>query len=305
MLCERLESTKTVKFDAAAAAPGACGELVQGQFEDGRDFLVTLPVSLWTKVHLKLTPVSSEIQRSTAGKEKTQQAIRKTLDYLDYPSYGATFAVLSEIPEGKGMASSTADIVAACRATADALGRPLSAEEISRIAISIEPSDGIMHPGVATYNHRRGELIERLGELPPMRLLALDLGGSVDTLQFNKKEKNYSKKELAKIEAAYQLVKIGLGEGNLEKIGRAATMSAKINQRLLPKPDLDRLIEIAKRHKSYGVCIAHSGTIAALIFDWNAKQALEKAKETIWQEIGSNPFEIIPLSGFAREQNSL
>lgn len=301
MLLERLESAEHIKLETSASSSGTCGELVQGQFSDGRDFLVTLPVALWTEVHLKLTPTSSTIQSNTIGKGKTQQAIKKTLGYLGYPSFGARFNVRSEIPEGKGMASSTADIVAACRATAEALGQSLSAEEISRIAISIEPSDGIMYPGVVTYNHRRGELIETLGELPPMSLLALDLGGHVDTLQFNKKEKNYSAKELAKIERAYELIKAGLREGSLEKIGRAATMSAKINQRLLPKPHLDRLIEIAEVYKAYGICIAHSGTIAALIFDRDATQALEKTKEVIWQEIGSNLFEIVPLAGFTRE----
>jgi len=232
-----------------------------------------------------LTAASADIQSLTLGKEKTQRAIRKALDYLGSSSYGATFSVNSEIPEGKGMASSTADIVAACRATAEALEQTLSPDEISRIAIEIEPSDGIMYPDVVAYNHRHGELIEAFGKLPPMKVLVLDLGGHIDTLEFNKRTKNYSAKELAKIKDAYELVKAGVQEQDPKKIGQAATMSAKINQRLLPKPRLYALIEIAAEFDAYGVCIAHSGTIAALLFDQDVELALDKARAAILKDI--------------------
>ena len=183
------------------------------------------------------------------------------------------------------MASSTADIVAACLATAQAVGRSLPPEEISQIAIGIEPSDGIMYPGVVCYNHRRGQLIESLGDLPPVDILAIDLGGWVDTLQFNQKPKNYSNEEIAEIRRAYNLVKSGIREQDLDKIGLAATMSARVNQRLLPKPHLETLIEISIEYGAYGVCVAHSGTIAGLIFEQGANQLLESARDEIWGRI--------------------
>jgi uncharacterized protein involved in propanediol utilization len=71
----------------------------------------------------------------------------------------------------------------------------------------------------------------------------------------------------------------------LKKIGQAATMSAKVNQRLLPKPYLDTLIEIAEEYEAHGVCIAHSGTIAALLFDRDAEQAFDKARAAILKEV--------------------
>ncbi|MBN1449463.1 MAG: hypothetical protein JW963_00460 [Anaerolineales bacterium] len=285
MQLEKLNASIFTTQRTSAYAPGACGELVQGQFENGDDFLVTLPVDLRAEVRVELDPTASLVQGTPIRKEKTRLAVRKMLDYLRYSNVGATFTVTSDIPEGKGMASSTADILAACRAVAQAVGQPLSPEEISRIAIEIEPSDGLMYPGVVCYNHRRGELLETLGALPPMDILAVDLGGYVDTLQFNRKPKDYTVDELDTLRQAYEFVKAGVHGRNLEEIGRAATLSARVNQRLLPKPYLDTLIALAAAHGAHGVCIAHSGTVAGLLFDRGANGAFENARDAIWCHI--------------------
>ncbi len=285
MQFDRLSASVVETQYTIAASPGTCGELVQGQFGNGDDFLVTLPVDLWTEVRLELNFTSSIVHGIPVSKEKTRLAVRKTLDYLGYSAVGAAFAIKSAIPEGKGMASSSADIVAVCRATATALGLGISPEEISRIAVEIEPSDGLMYPGVVCYNHRRGELIETLGVLPPIDILAVDLGGSVDTLQFNRKPKDYTTGELDTIQRAYELVKTGIYNQDLEKIGKGAMLSAQVNQRLLPKPHLDVLVEIAGEHGAYGTCIAHSGTMVGLLFEQGANDLFESAKDSIWQRI--------------------
>ena len=46
-----------------------------------------------------------------------------------------------------------------------------------------------------------------------------------------------------------------------------ATASARVNQRFLPKPSLPDLIELSRRLGGAGVQVAHSGTVAGLIFD--------------------------------------
>ena len=187
------------------------------------------------------------------------------------------------------MASSTADILAACHATAEALGTPLTPEEISRVAIEIEPSDGLMYPGVVCYNHRRGRLIETLGVLPQLDILAVDLGDTVDTIQFNQIPKNYSIEELGKLKDAYDLVRSGVREKDMSKVGMAAKISAQINQRLLPKPSLDALIEIADFCGAMGVCVAHSGTIVGLLFEEGKKEAFREIKNIIRQRITPLP----------------
>jgi L-threonine kinase len=264
-----------------ARAPGTCGELVQGQFRDGTDFLVTLPVDVWSTVRVEITPEPHPVSVHPATRTKTQQATRLALDVLGHPDAGARVSVTSDLPVGKGMASSTADIVAACRATAAALDRSISPEMISHIAGQIEPSDGVMYPGVVCYNHRECWLIERLGHLPPLEILIVDLGGEVDTLVFNTFPKDYTATELEAIQEAYGLVVEGLRTGSAPLIGRAAAISARVNQRLLAKPHLERFIQIAGTCGAYGVSVAHSGTIVGLLFGAGDHRAILRAREAV------------------------
>jgi uncharacterized protein involved in propanediol utilization len=268
-----------------ARVPGTCGELVQGQLAGGVDFLITLPVDLWSEVRVRLDE-SGRVEVSPPHKVKTRTAVRRALDALGLPGAGARVAVSSSLPEGKGMASSTADVVAACRAVARAAGRTLSAGAISTIARGIEPSDGVMYPGAVAYNHRRCELIERLGPPPPFYILIADPGGAVDTLAFNRRPKDYTPGEMSMIAQAYHWAAAGIRRGDRALIGRAATLSALINQRILPKPHLGKLIDIARAHGAYGVNAAHSGTVAGLLFDPAAGEAAARAAEAVRQVIG-------------------
>ncbi|NDJ77160.1 MAG: kinase, partial [Chloroflexi bacterium] len=230
---------QTVIATGTARVPGTCGELVQGQFASGQDFLVTLPINLYAEVQVEITHEPRIVSVTPTHKVKTRAAVQKTLAYCSLDQTGAMMRVTSQLPEGKGMASSSADIVAACRATAQALNTSLSAAEISRIAHSIEPTDGVMYASCVCYDHRQCCLIEQLGPLPPLRILVIDLGGVIDTLTFNTQPKRYTADELDAIAHAYALVKAGIHAGDPFLIGRAATLSARINQRLLPKPQLD------------------------------------------------------------------
>ncbi len=260
-------------------APGACGELVQGQFENGEDFLVSLPVDIWAKVNVEITNESQKIIVSPKDKIKTRQAVRMLLNYLDHAAFGANVQIESDIPEGKGLASSTADIVAACYAIGDALEVEISPLLISNVARQIEPSDGIMYSGLVAYNHRKCELIQELGEAPPISLLVIDLGGNVDTLDYNKNPKKYSQEEQVLCKEAFDQLLQGINKKDWNMIGEAAIRSGKINQRFLFKPEFEEIISIADQNNAYGVCVAHSGTVVGLLLDYEEKivSRVEKA----------------------------
>jgi L-threonine kinase len=259
---------------------GTCGELVQGQFDSGEDFLITLPVDMWAEVRVTVDPTSNEV-RGNVEKIKTSLAIRKVLDYFGCPNFGAIFQSQSNLPEGKGMASSSADIVAACRAVSAALNLPLSAEEISRIAISIEPTDGVMYSGSVCYLHREGSLLETLGKLSPANLLVLDFGNQIDTVAFNQIPKNYTAVERRQIKQACELIRMGIQIQDLAQIGLGATLSAEVNQRILPKPHFEKIISIAREHGASGVCTAHSGTVLGLLFEPRASQRIAAARRAV------------------------
>ena len=250
-------------------APGACGELVQGQLENGHNFLVSLPIDLWSKAIVKIIAdsTSKEIHVFPRHKIKTQQALRIALNYLGYSQFMVDAQIISDIPEGKGLASSTADISAVCLALGDALDLEISPTFISNVARQIEPSDGTMFPDLVVYNHLNCELIEVLGQLPVFNVLIIDFGGEVDTLQYNQAQKLYTVKEKAEFQSALIQIKESIRTQDLFLLGQAAIQSGRINQRFLPKPRLEEIIDSVIKHGAYGVCVAHSGTVAGVIYD--------------------------------------
>jgi L-threonine kinase len=133
-------------MDIKVRAPGACGELVQGTI-DGQPFLITCPVDMYTEVG-----VSADATCTANKDDKQQAAIKRTLEFLKVPGYYKA-VVKSELPVGKGMASSSADISACCQAVALKTGKCLSADEIADIALAIEPTDGIFYPGIMLFDH--------------------------------------------------------------------------------------------------------------------------------------------------------
>ena len=88
--------------------PGSCGELVQGTAA-GVPFLVTCPVNLYTRLIL-----ASGERRLAGFGSKAQMALERTLDYLGVKAFPFDMTLQSQLPCGKGMASSSADIAAVC-----------------------------------------------------------------------------------------------------------------------------------------------------------------------------------------------
>lgn len=85
--------------------------------------------------------------------------------------------------------------MATARAVASALGVDLPPHAIEDLLRRIEPTDGVMYPGVVAFEHRNVALLDQLGVLPPMTIVGIDEGGTVDTVAFNKIPKNFTAAE--------------------------------------------------------------------------------------------------------------
>jgi uncharacterized protein involved in propanediol utilization len=166
------------------------------------------------------------------------------------PAKGGLVEIISDVPRGIGMGSSTSDVTATIRAVADFHGIELTRGEVAQLAVMAEcASDSIMiDDRVVLFGHRDGVVLETFGyRLPPMFVISCDTepAARVDTLRL---------------------------------LGRVATASARINERYLPKPHLDLLLEACLRHGGCGIQVAHSGTVAGLIFDAQLPEAEERVR---------------------------
>ncbi|MFX3623865.1 MAG: kinase [Ectobacillus sp.] len=241
---------------------GTFGELVQGVLDE-RPFLITLPIpALRSKAIFIPDTTDSRIIGSCSNK-KAIEACKKLCQWFDVKE-GGRLRIDSNIPVGKGMASSSADIVAAMKAVAHSYSLPLTEEMISLVASEIEPTDGVMYQGAVAYDYIHGQLIESFGSLPPFLLIGVDTGGIVDTLQFNRLAKPYDRQDRNQFTEAYELARAGIKQKNMAYICKAATMSAHINQKILPKPYFHEFERLSRACQG-GLVIAHSGTVMGIL----------------------------------------
>lgn len=263
---EEGEEVTRLLGSATVRAPGVCGELAQGVIE-GIHFLVTCPVDFYSRVKVDIYADGPGVE-APEDCDKAAAAVRRTLFHLKNAKVRAKLTINNPIPRGKGMASSSADLAAAIAATGLALGEEMSPYQIAQIALSIEPTDGIMIPGVALFDHRAGIIRESLGPPPPMEIVALDLGGTVDTVQFNMVDRFQRWQSVDKQTGeALRLLRRGIEEQDPALVGRGASISAEASQTVLAKPRLAEVKEFAESVGAVGVNVGHSGTIMGVLLD--------------------------------------
>ena len=260
---------------ATASAPGTCGELVQGM-TGGAHFLVTCPINQFSRATVTLRaggssnaePDVSGIDHLPKARQAVSTALSEFAPRMGIAVLSAEVAIANPIPAGKGMSSSSADITAAIGAVGTAAGQPFPPESIARIALSVEPTDGVMFPGIALFDHRCGSMAESLGPPPPMEVIVIDTGGTVDTLEFNRVDRTPMWDKVAsRTEEALELVREGVRRGDPALVGRAATISALAGRPPDKAEWVERAAAFAEEQSAAGINVAHSGTVVGILLD--------------------------------------
>lgn len=242
--------------------PGSCGELLQGT-KNGKPFLITCPINQYSTVLIE------EQSGPLIGLgEKSLLALAKVLQKFHVKSYPYKMTLQSDLIPSKGMASSSADIAAVCQGAAVSLGKKLTTSEIASIAVSIEPTDGVFFKGLVQMNQVTGFCHEQFKWIPPISILMFDTGGLVDTLFFHQREdlSKLNAQNEPQIKEALSLLLEGLHTSKIDLIGKAATISALVNQSILCKSQLSEIIRISLQFGAIGVNTAHSGTVIGILF---------------------------------------
>jgi L-threonine kinase len=268
----------------SVSVPGSCGEFIQGRWH-GTPFLLTCPIDLYS---------TATVHEGEQGplQPKAKAALAATLAYLGQPAFPYSLSIQSQLPPGKGMASSTADIAAVSVAVATALGKTLSAAEIGHLAATIDAVDGVFAHGLALVNYSTGDILRTYGPVPPMKIAILDAGGIVQTEDFHAATDRLVP---AHTEAAAQALASLKDKVTAETLGKAAIpvlegilMKAEGFSLTLTGYDLEQLIRLAKQHGALGVNTAHSGTICGILFPADRREAdIEETAKTIAGTLGT------------------
>ncbi|RPK41077.1 L-threonine kinase [Streptomyces sp. ADI93-02] len=252
--------------------------------------LTTLSCALFTsEASLELDGAASTLTVSPAWKAKALRAALVTAEEIGLPQLRGVLHVRSSIEVGRGFGSSTSDVTATIRATLDAFGLELDNARIARLAVLAESAaDPLMFDDMLLFAHREGLVIESFEvPLPAVAVLGFPLNiGPVDTLAFPRAR--YNRNEIIRFDELRLELRSGALAGDLAAIGRVATESARINQRFLPVPQFQDLLDIATSAGAAGLQIAHSGSIGGFLFapgDPGVSHSIEQAEKQL-QAIG-------------------
>jgi uncharacterized protein involved in propanediol utilization len=250
---------------------GHHGELVQGVFECNGKLeigLVTLPCHAYHTRAVFYPDKSKDVTVFPPGKTKAKKAATIVLERFTGSSVSGRLHLYSNAPIRIGVGSSTLDTISTILATARAINKELAIEEINSIGVEAETaSDPLLYHTALLYAQRKGIVIRNYNKtLPSFLVLGFNTDSNgVDTLTMDLPQ--YTNQEIEKFALIAELIKDGIEMQNRQMIAEAATLSAQINQKYLPKKHFEEIVEIAKSNDALGVQVSHSGTVVGCLFD--------------------------------------
>ncbi|MGX7877143.1 GHMP family kinase ATP-binding protein [Mesorhizobium sp. ORM6] len=269
---------------STALCCGTFGELVQGQLPVGsvpRDshFLVTMPIAHFARAHFMPTAGTQCVTVYPSHKVKAKRLAENLVVALG--ASGGILILQSELPEGKGLASSSADLVATARSIACCLRRRVRTSLIERLMAEIEPSDGVMYPGVVAYQQRACSLLSFLGQMPPLAIVGIDEGGIVETVDYDQRRGEISASHRVEYRQLLDSARVAIRAGDTATIGRIATASALLHQERAPKEHLNSILKVSEESDALGIIVAHSGTMIGILLDRMAADFPRKLRSVL------------------------
>ncbi|MEA4960043.1 GHMP family kinase ATP-binding protein [Lutispora sp.] len=247
-------------MEIKARYPGSIGEVIQGRIK-GIDTLLSCPVNLFTDVRIyECKNPLKKISYPKASQFLTN--VLKRWGYTDCIER-LDIEICSDIPKGKGFASSTADLCGVYNCLIKLFHRKHYEDELAEECIKVEPTDSIIFKSMTFFDYKTGAYKEHIGSYMKFFLLVFEGNRIVDTIEFNKK----SILPLSQIDDLAELARHGAERQSLDHIARASTESIIRNQHRLKYDLLSEVLRLKDGTGGLGIMGAHSGDALAIIYD--------------------------------------
>jgi L-threonine kinase len=266
----------TVPLEGRGTAPGTCGEFIQGLLPDGTDFHVTCPInkSASVVVEIRKAPAYS-VTGLFPHQQKLDLALRYTSELFELGAADLRIRHWSDLDIGKGMGSSTADVLSGIRAVANALGETLTPEQAGELATRVESSDGTMYPGIAVVSHKTGAMLRNWPWYPEFVIVMLVPQDCVDTEAIAFDGKQDAPEEYEALLAGFDRA---VAIQSSADFAAESTKAAALNAPYLVNPYAQTLAGRLDEFGALGLNIGHTGTVCGLLYP-NTTDAQVRASE--------------------------
>lgn len=257
---------------------GSCGELFQG-IVDGQELLISYHIQ----------QKNSVVWQEHPTQDKSLAKMQAAKDLLNInPSTPLT--LMSQLPIGKGCASSTADIVATLQVLAHLKGERLSARQLTALCAKIEPSDSVAFDNWTAINPLTGKVQTQFAWQPHLYVYMLEPQAIIETLTLPRMSES-SGFDIKASGDLYDQLTQAIQLKDLDYLGHVTTQCALLNQTRLPKVYLAELIQFVQAEKLIGLNIAHSGTVIGLLLKPNDLERLSELEHKISRQVWANYYQ--------------
>ena len=243
---------------------GKVGEWLQGVDIEGDPIVYALTVgSSPFRTLTSVEPAESlEVMinpDAPAESAKVQMAIKElAISYGLKAECTYRVTITGSPPRGKGLGSSSIDIASVLLAIKDLHGWEISAPELFKLMCRVERSDYLFEPDLIVAANPRDGSCAIVAPAPQCLVFAWDTdpGSTVDTesvlhLDLARRSFNHEYQELSSM----------IQSGATDSLLSAATRSAELNDRILPKVGFSAARQLVHELQDIGLIAAHTGTI--------------------------------------------
>lgn len=260
---------------------------MQGILPDGSHFLVSgLPARQWY-TEARIEEESGEDtgagqpgdgktrEMPGAGRmlpPKARKALSLMLEILEGEELtGQAIRLHSNIPPGKGLSSSSADVLSVLSVVNDYLQADLSPQQIYAIAARVEPTDPCLSDDIVLFRQHEG-ITERTISLPPVSMIWFDGAPDrqVNTVGLQRKYDGKAPDFFSSLLDRFERAAV---QEDYDSLFDCVTQSAIYNQSIIPLPHFEEYYQLAVSQRA-GLTVAHSGTIIGLLTRPSACAAL-------------------------------
>jgi L-threonine kinase len=260
------------------------GELIQGALPGNKRFLVSNKSSRFFKNRTEVGIKNNAITQQPLN-YKSQQAVELFWSSFSNKKKVTDISKLyfkqeGNIPIGKGLSSSSADVLGLLIALTVFYKTGYTNERLYDMAATVEPTDPCLHLGNLLFKQDKGEITHTLHPLPYQLIyFDSDKDTQVDTIALSKRI-NYSESQQQEFETICNSILQATAHTDYDSFNFCLNKSAEINEAFLPKKKFNVLQDFAIKNK-VGLFVAHSGTYMGFVIEPSRLSDVKEKAESL------------------------